>query len=157
LSSVALNLETAGYEAAALLDGLMSGRVHGYHEVLVKPRLVIARRSTDVVAQDDRIVTTALRFIHDNAGRPIQVPDVVAHTKLSRRSLERRFAAAIGRTPLEELTRCRLDRAKRLLLETDLSTEQVALAAGFSATKRMTCAFRQFEDTLPHRYRQMHD
>jgi LacI family transcriptional regulator len=156
LSSVALNLESAGYEAAALLDGIMSGRVRGYHEVSVKPRWVVARRSTDVVAQEDRTVAAALRFIHDNAGRPIQVPDVVAHTGLSRRSLERRFTAAIGRTILEELARCRLNRAKRLLLETDLSIERVALAAGFSATKPMTHAFRRLEGTLPHLYRQMH-
>jgi LacI family transcriptional regulator len=156
LSSVALNLEQAGYEAAALLDELMSGRVKGYHEVLVKPRWVVARRSTDVVAQDDRLVAAALRYIHDNALRPIQIPDVVAHAGVSRRSLERRFAAAIGHPLLAELTRCRLDRAKRLLLETDLSIERVADAAGFSATKRMTHAFREFENTLPHLYRQMH-
>jgi LacI family transcriptional regulator len=87
---------------------------------------------------------------------PIRVPDIVTHTGLSRRSLERRFTATLGHTLLEEITRCRLDRAKRLLLETDLSIERVALAAGFSATKRMTHAFRESEGTLPHRYRQMH-
>lgn len=153
LSSVALDLDSAGYEGAALLHGLMSGQVRGYQEVSVKPRWVVARRSTDVVAQEDRTVAAVLRFIRDNAGRPIQVPDVVAQTELSRRSLERRFSTAMGRTILDELTRCRLERAKRLLLETDLSVDHVALAAGFSATKPMTRAFRRFEGTLPHLYR----
>lgn len=156
LSSVDLNLESAGYEAAALLDKLMSGRVCGYHEVSVTPRQVIERRSTDVVAQEDRIVAVALRFIRDRACHPIQVPDVVTHTGLSRRALERRFSAAIGRTILEELTHCRLDRAKRLLLETDLSVERVATAAGFPMPRRMTHAFRQFEGILPHLFRQKH-
>jgi LacI family transcriptional regulator len=153
LSSVALNLELAGYEAASLLDGLMSGQVEGRQEVLVKPRWVITRRSTDVVAQDDPVVAAALRFIRDHAMRPIQVPDIVAHTGLSRRSLERRFMTAMGHSILEQIVRCRLDRAKRLLLETDLSIECIAAAAGFSATKRMTHAFRQLEGTLPHLYR----
>lgn len=156
LSSIDLNLESAGYEAAALLDGLMSGRVRGYHEVSVTPRQVLERRSTDVVAQEDRIVAAALRFIRDHASHSIQVPDVVMHTGLSRRALERRFAAAVGRTILEEITHCRLDRAKRLLLETDLSVERVATAAGFSMPRRMTHAFRQFEGTLPHHFRQKH-
>lgn len=156
LSSVSLNLESAGYEAATLLDGLISGRIHGHHEVLVKPRWVVTRRSTDVVAQEDRNVAAALRFIRDHAGRPIQVPDVVAHSGLPRRSLERRFALAVGHSILEELARCRLDRARRLLLETDLSIERVALAAGFSAPKRMAHAFRQFEGMLPNHYRQAH-
>jgi len=44
-----------------------------------------------------------------------------------------------------------------LLLETDLSIERVALAAGFSSAKRMTHAFRQLEGTLPYLYRQMHE
>ncbi len=156
LSSVALDLELAGYDAALLLDEQMSGRSDGVHEVVVKPRWAVARRSTDVIAQDDRVVAAALRFIQDNATRSIQVPDVVEHAGLSRRSLERRFMASVGRTVLQELTRCRLDRAKRLLLETNLPVERVASVAGFSATKCMTRAFRESEGALPHLYRQLH-
>lgn len=153
LSSVDLDLELAGYDAAALLHAFMTRRARGYHTVQVKPRWVVSRRSTDVIAQDDRLVAAALRFIHDHAVNPIGVPDVVAHVGLSRRSLERRFTAALGRTILEELTRRRLDRAKRLLLETDLSIERVAASAGFSATKRLVHAFRKLEAKLPHAYR----
>lgn len=153
LSSVALDLELAGYEAAALLDGLMSGQIQGRQEVLVKPRCVVTRRSTDVVAQDDPVVAAALRYIRDHAMRPIPVPDIVTHTGLSRRSLERRFLSTMGHSILEQIVRCRLDRAKQLLLETDLSIDRIAEAAGFSATKRMTHAFRQLEGMLPHQYR----
>ncbi|NQT36156.1 MAG: DNA-binding transcriptional regulator [Planctomycetes bacterium] len=153
LSSVAIDLDTAGYAAAELLDGLMSGRVEGRHEIPVAPIRVVARRSTDVVAQSDPIIAMALRFIHDHAARPIQVADVVRQTDLSRRTLERRFLDTVGRTVLDEITRRRVERAKRLLTETELTVARVAAAAGFVNVKPMVRAFRKFERCTPAKYR----
>src|SRR5205823_11979157 len=65
LSSVALDLERAGYESAQLLDGLMSGRIKEGYVVHVEPTHVVTRRSTDVIAQDDRLIVSALRFISE--------------------------------------------------------------------------------------------
>ena len=62
LSSVALNTEQAGYDAAALLHGLMNGRVKEPRRILVEPTRVVARRSTDVHATEDRDLARALRF-----------------------------------------------------------------------------------------------
>jgi LacI family transcriptional regulator len=143
LSSVALNLEPAGYEAARLLDALMSGQSVPEHIVLVEPTFVVTRRSSEVIAQDDPSVVAALRFIKDHAGQAIGVPDVVNELQVSRRTLERRFARALGRSILSEITRCRLDRAKRLLLETDLPVQRVASGSGFGSVKTFNRAFRQ--------------
>jgi len=153
LSSVSLDLEKTGYEAAALLDGLMSERIDGYHQLPVSPLEVVARRSTEVVAQEDRDVAIALAFIRDNTRRPIGVADVVKSTGLSRRTLERRFQDAVGRSLHEEITRCRLWRAKRLLLETDLPVAAVAEAAGFGNLKPMVRAFRASESCSPNDFR----
>lgn len=153
LSSVALDLENTGYAAAALLDGLMSGRVAGYHQLPVRPLWVVARRSTDVVAQDDAAVAAAMAFIRDNAQRPIGVANVVKQTEFSRRALERRFEKAVGRSLHDEITRCRLSRAKRLLLETDLPVSEVAEASGFGNLKPMVRAFRAAESCSPHEFR----
>ena len=154
LSSVATDLESAGYDAAELLDHMMAGRVSGFHQIIVKPLWVTTRRSSDVIAQDDRLVAGMLRFIRDHAGRPIGVRDVVEHCELSRRTLERRFSEAMGHSILDEITRQRLERAKRLLLETRLAMHRVALAAGFSNEKSMHRAFRQIIGCSPWRYRQ---
>ncbi len=153
LSSVALNLEEAGYQAAELLDGLMRKRIHGRHEVPVHPTWVHGRRSTDVVPLTDRETALALRFIRDHANQPVGVNEVADATGLSRRTLERRFRQHLGRSVLEELTRCRLERAKRLLLETDLSMEKTAHAAGFGNLRPMLRAFRQGLGCSPTAYR----
>jgi len=153
LSSVALDLEKAGYEAARLLDGLMSGHWSEERVVWVEPTYVVARQSSDVIAQDDASVAFALRFIKNNAAQPIGVQDVVEQVGLSRRTLERRFARAVGHSILSEITQCRLERAKRLLLETDLPSFRVAAASGFGSVKSFNRVFRRAVGVAPKDFR----
>jgi LacI family transcriptional regulator len=162
LSSIALNAEAGGYRAAAILDRMMRARVRGGRPPWRRPRparlvvealRVVARRSTDIIALDDQEVAAALHFLHDHAGEPIGVADVVADRLISRRSLELRFRAAVGRTIHEELQRIRLERARRLLLETDLAIPAVARAAGFSSPSYLAQVFRRALRTTPARYR----
>ena len=157
LSSVALDLEKAGYEAARLLDSLMSNRLNGEHLVQVEPLYIATRQSSDVIAQDDPCIATALRFIKDHAGQPINVSNVVEEVGVSRRTLERRFVQAVGRSVLAELTGCRLERAKRLLLETDLPSQRVAAAAGFGCLKTFNRLFRSSLGVSPRCFRQNAD
>jgi LacI family transcriptional regulator len=153
LSSVALDLEKAGYEAARLLDNLMSGHVTEEYVVEVEPVYVVTRQSTDIIAQRDPCVATALRFIKDHAGHGISVPDVVAHVGVSRRTLERRFLRSLGRSISSQITQHRLERAKRLLLETDLPSQRVATGAGFGSTKTFNRVFRRAVGVPPMRFR----
>lgn len=153
LSSVALDLEKAGYLAAKLLDDLMAGKKCDRRDVQVEPTHVVARESTDVIAQQDPLVADALRFIRNHAGRPIGVPEVAEQVGVCRRTLERRFSRAVGRSPLKEIARCRVDRAKRLLLETDLPHHRVAAAAGFGGLKALNRTFREIEGISPGRFR----
>jgi LacI family transcriptional regulator len=157
LSSVALDLEKAGYEAAKLLDVLMSGDQPGEQVVQVEPVYVVTRQSSEVIAQDDPSVATALRFIKNYAGRPISVSDVVEQARVSRRTLERRFSRALGRSINSEITQCRLERAKRLLLETDLPSYRVAAGAGFGSIKTFNRVFRRAAGICPQRFRQNGD
>ncbi len=159
LSSVALNAEAGGYRLAAVLDGLMRAAARGQpaprrpQRLLVEPLQVVTRRSTDIVALDDSEVAAALHFLHDHAGEPIDVGDLVAHLSLSRRALEIRFRRAIGRTIHEELERMRLERARRLLLESDLPVLRVASASGFASPSYLAQVFRRRFGVTPARYR----
>ena len=153
LSSVALNAEAGGYRAAALLDRMIRGRSRKPTRLAVEPLHVVTRRSTDIVALDDPVVASALHFIHDHAGRPIRIDDVVERVLISRRALEIRFKNVTGRTLLAELRRIRLDRARLLLQETDLSLSRVAGSAGYSSESYLTQVFRQDLGQTPARYR----
>ncbi|MGD0519464.1 MAG: DNA-binding transcriptional regulator [Thermoguttaceae bacterium] len=153
LSSVMLNAEHGGFEAAALLDRLMSGRSSGQERIVVEPLQVVTRRSTDVVALEDIEVAHALQFIHENAGRPIQVTDIINALGISRRTLEIRFRRAIGKSMNEKIQQAHLERAKRLLLETDLPLPKVANAAGFNSTNYLTVVFHKAFAMTPAKFR----
>lgn len=153
LSSVALDLERAGYESARLLDGLMSGKIKKGYVVHVEPTRVVTRRSSDVIAQDDRLIANALRFIRDHFGQGITVSDVANEVQVSRRTLERHFSEAMQRSILSEIARCRIERAKQLLLETDLPCHRIATGVGFSSLKTFNRTFARREAATPQRFR----
>ncbi len=117
-----------------------------------------AEPATEVFAAavDDRMVAEAVRFIWNHSHRELTVGDVVNELPLTRRSLERRFHRALGRTILEEITRCRVERVKRLLEETEMPIKQVAATAGFSSAQRLTKVFHRLEDLSPAAYRRKH-
>ncbi len=155
LSSVALDVERAGYESAQLLDGLMSGRIEKGYVVHVEPTHVVTRRSSDVIAQDDRLMVNALRFIRDHFAQGITVSDVAEEVGTSRRTLERHFSTAIGRSILSEIARCRIERAKELLLETQVSCYRVSSEVGFNSLKTFNRTFYRREAVTPQGFRMM--
>jgi LacI family transcriptional regulator len=142
LSSVILNAAQAGYEAAALLDRMMSGQAAPKQPVVVDPIGIARRRSTDVVAVEDREVAMALRYIRDHACGEICIADLLKVVHLSRAALHRRFRAALGRSPKAEILRVRLEQSRRLLTETDLTLAEVARRVGFASPEHFCYLFK---------------
>jgi LacI family transcriptional regulator len=153
LSSIALNAETAGYRAAALLDSMMHGRERKRQQIVVEALGVVTRRSTDIVAVDDDDIANALQFIRQQHGCDISVDRVAEEVAMSRRSLEKRFREAIGRTILEEIQLTRLERAKRLLMETTYPISKVAEIAGFGSAGYFIQFFQKQVGKTPRKYR----
>jgi len=153
LSSLDLDLERRGYEAAHWLDRLLQGESRPAEAVRLPPAHVEERQSTNVYAFDDADVVAALRFIRDHADATIKVGDVVAATKISRRSLEGRFNRLIGRTLHDEIWQAHFDLAKRLLSSSDLSLQEVAERSGFRTASALVNLFRQRFQMTPKEYR----
>jgi LacI family transcriptional regulator len=143
LSSIVLNAENGGFNAAALLDRLMSGRATSPERIAVEPLQVVTRQSTDVTALEDPDMAHALQFIRENAGRPILVKDIANALGISRRNLEIRFRRAIGKSMNQKIQQAHLERAKRLLLETDLPLTKVAEFAGYNSTSYLAVVFHE--------------
>jgi LacI family transcriptional regulator len=156
LSSVIPDVRRTGYIAAELLDGMMRGETRANLSNLIKPLGIRPRRSTDVLAIEDPEIAAALRFIREHACEGIQVADVLHKVALSRRVLESHFCKLIGRSPHEEILRVRLERAKKLLVETDFPIKRIAKIAGFSSEDYFCVAFRRAEPISPTEYRRKH-
>ncbi|MFW6145942.1 MAG: substrate-binding domain-containing protein [Planctomycetota bacterium] len=153
LSSIRLSTQRIGAAAVAMLADMLEGRPAPPAPVLIPPLGVIARGSTDMLAVDDREVAAAVRFIRTHATRGITVTDVLDAVPLSRRTLERRFRAAFGRSPGAEIRRVQLERAKYLLAGSDASIPQVARQSGFRSPEYLTYVFRRKLGLPPTHYR----
>lgn len=153
LTSIDVNAEAVGYQAASMLDRMMEGRSAPTTAVKLPPRGVVARRSTDVTASDDEDVCRALRFIEERACQGLQAAEVLAHLGMSRASLQQRMKAVTGRTIHREIQRVRLTRAKNLLASSDLTIKQVARESGFASVQYMTRVFRDLVGDTPAQYR----
>jgi LacI family transcriptional regulator len=153
LSSVIPNPKRTGWEAAALLERMMSGGRVPPKSHLIPPLGVQTRQSTDVLALEDREIAAALRFIREHACDGATVSDVLRAVPLSRRVLESRYRKATGRTPHQDLLRFRLERVKQLLAETEHSLERISSLAGFNHPEYMSVAFKRETGTTPGAYR----
>ncbi len=156
MSSIDIDFERRGYEAAALLDRLMGGRPAPKRPIRVSPRAVMTRQSTDILAIDDIDVIHAVRFIRDHATEPIDTQRVADEVIIGRRSLETRFKKAMGKTVHEEITRRRLERAQHLLVATKLGLMDIAVRSGFANSSALCNAFRRAFDQTPSTYRRQH-
>jgi LacI family transcriptional regulator len=153
LSSVANPAEHIGYEAAGLLDRLMAGERPLKSPLWIPPQHVVTRQSTDIVAVADSEVSTALVFIRQNVARAIGVADVVDAVSAGRRDLERRFRKALGRTPLQQIHRERIETAKKYLATTNLLMPSVARRSGYATPQRFAAVFRHATGMSPQAYR----
>ncbi|MFJ2898045.1 GlxA family transcriptional regulator [Streptomyces sp. NPDC087218] len=66
--------------------------------------------------------------------RPIMLRDMARQESMSVRTFTRRFREEVGVSPVQWLTRQRVERARQLLESTDLSIDQVARDAGFGTS-----------------------
>jgi LacI family transcriptional regulator len=154
LTSVDLNVQRIGYEAAALLDRLMAGqKAPQRRETTIEPLGIVTRQSTDTLAVDDEDVADALRYMRQEACEGIDVRDVLRAVPISRRTLERTMRRLIGRTPKEEILRLRLERAKDLLKTSDLPIARISQKAGFRTVNYFANVFRRRLGLSPRQFR----
>ena len=156
ISSVDPDLHRVGLEAAAALERLMDGGPPPGRPVVVPPRGVVVRRSTEALRVDDAEVAEALAFIRDHAAGGAGVAEVLRAVPVSRSALERRFRAALGRGMGEEVRRVRLERARRMVTETALPLATVAERCGFKHLSHLSASFKRAFGTPPARYRREH-
>ena len=117
------------------------------------PLFVVPRATTDVTFVNDAEVAAALTYIKANAARPMGVDDLLDHLSISRRSLERRFRSAIGRSVATEIRRAHVERAKQLLVNASLSVDEVAAASGFTSATLLGVVFRKAVGESPTAFR----
>jgi LacI family transcriptional regulator len=153
LTSIDKNFEEVGYQAAMLLDEMMKSGKRSKEAKYCQPQGIVPRQSTDSYASDHPKVALALRYIAESANRRIKVNDVVNAVATNRRTLERNFREFTGRTISHEISRMRIERAKRLMTESDHSFKELAAELGYRNSDHFYKSFLRAEGQTPSSFR----
>lgn len=155
LSSIRPAHDQVGYEAAGLLDSVMSGGGPARRSILVPPQQIVARLSTDTFAIPDPLMQGALGRIRDAAHLGLNVDVLARELGVSRSVLQRKFRSALKRTVHQEILAAKIKRARELLVKTDLPLATVAERAGFRHQEYMGAVLKLRLGMTPGRVRAM--
>lgn len=153
LSSIEPALRQRAEAAAEALQKMMSGEQIEAREYLLAPSGLICRASSDYVAYKHQGLTLALEYIRQHFKKPVNVENVVRHSKMGRRGLEKVFNKYLGRSILCELQRLRMEEAKSLLSNTLENIEDILSACGFVNTQAFYRCFKKSTGKTPATYR----
>ena len=155
LSSVWMRTQDAAFRCAELLHDIMTnGRPVPHEPMVVKySGEIVARQSTRFVETHDSLALRCCELLEANLHTPLRIGSLLPVLHVSRRTLETRFKATVGRTVHEELMRMRIERAKTLLKDNSLSQARVAEACGFHDASHLNDAFRKHVNALPSAFR----
>jgi LacI family transcriptional regulator len=153
LSSIAVAGKRIGYAASEMAVQWAKGTAPPAEPLLVLPRGVITRHSTDLLAFSDPLVKKTLTLISEKTEQIRDVADVVKLLGIPRRTLEYRVNKSTGQSLGNLLTRARIRKASNLLTETDLSIKEIAYLVGLSEPRMLSLIFKRETGETPSEYR----
>lgn len=103
---------------------------------------------------DDERISRAIAHLHRSYSQPVSVNEMAAHAHLSSSRFRRLFHQRTGFSPLEYLTRLRLNHASQLMAETALSIAEIARAVGYEDPLYFSRLFRRKMGVSPTEFRQ---
>lgn len=93
------------------------------------------------------------QLMHQHIEEPMTLTELCDHVGVSRRQVERLFMKHLNTTPLNYYRDLRLNHARALLRETDMSVTEIAMASGFSSDSVFLKGFRNRFGVTPSKFR----
>ncbi|MDA7428871.1 GlxA family transcriptional regulator [Primorskyibacter aestuariivivens] len=98
-------------------------------------------------------LSLVIQMMESNIEEPISPSILAKEVGMSTRQLERLFRRYLNRSPKRYYMELRLQKARNLLMQTDMSVINVALACGFASPSHFSKCYRSHYDTTPYRER----
>lgn len=98
-------------------------------------------------------LSQVIQMMESNIEDPISPADLAEEVGMSTRQLERLFRRYLNRSPKRYYMELRLQKARNLLMQTDMSVINVALACGFASPSHFSKCYRAHYKTTPYRER----
>ncbi len=99
------------------------------------------------------VISNAKKFIESNFQKQITLSDISKSVHLSEIYFRSIFTESVGMSPHQFLINCRIDNAKKLLWNSDVSICEVAEKSGFGCQQYMNKVFKKETGMTPNEYR----
>jgi AraC-like DNA-binding protein len=146
LKSLVLEIDNRGSDGGALDRMLLS-------QLLIRISRLRREAENNGWQQAEHYVKQSIDFIHQNYDRNIQVKDVASFVNLHPGYLQRLFKAQSGQTLMEYLTALRMEKAKMLLLQTDIPVADISDYVGTGSRQYFHALFKKHIHQTPIEYR----
>lgn len=101
------------------------------------------------------MISSAQKYLREHLAYSTSVPELAAHCHLSPSQFTRLFKTYTGQSPHEYTINLRINQAKILLLETELSITEIASRVGYDYSTSFEAIFKRKVGISPRRFRQM--
>ncbi len=95
-------------------------------------------------------IIRAFRIMESHVEDRVRTTEIADELGITVRQLQRLFNRFVGKSPARVYAEIRLDRARNLLLQTDMSVTEVSLACGFGSTSNFSKSYRHYFGHSPN-------
>lgn len=149
----AMELRSPGFASDLMIEGL----IRAIGATLVRQGTAPANAVEDRIYLSPARLARVIDFIDARLEQEIHLSDLARVAGLSPFHFSRVFKLATGETPYHFVASRRLDRARTMLVSSELPLAEMALACGFASQSHFTAAFTKAVGVPPGRYRRQRD
>lgn len=132
--------------AVAISEEFLCERIRGPSE---RQRVPLRER----LGRMQPLLSETVALMEANVEEPLSIDELAAHVGISRRQLERLFRKYLNTVPTRYYLELRLRQARQLLLQTNMSVGNIAIACGFASTQHFSTCYREFFGMSPRAQR----
>ena len=153
ITSIDQQESEAAWQTASLLDRLLKGCRAPKKPIVIPPKGVIRRQSTDALVISDPRLQLVVTYLQGHLANMFSLIQISEHAGISLRLLHELFLKELHTTPAKFLLRLRLECACRLLRESDVLISSIATRCGLAPMRNMNRCFQRELHCTPRSYR----
>jgi YesN/AraC family two-component response regulator len=122
-------------------------------QILMKIARIWVETSGWTNERSNMYVRKAISFMHNNYDRDIGISDIAEALNIHYGYLYRLFKVAMAKTPLDHLNEIRIEKAKNLLINTNIPVIEVSDYIGVNGSQYFSKFFKKYTGLTPKQYR----
>jgi len=146
MKSLVLELDKPGIKSEIMVQLLIA-------QLLIRIARLRAEADNNGLPQGEWYVRQSIDYLHQNYDREIQVKDIAGAVNLHPGYLQRIFKTQTKQTLMEYLTMIRMEKAKMLLVETDVPITEICDYVGVGSRQYFHMLFKMYTNQTPLEFR----